>query len=122
MKRLKKLLKRLRRHLYQPNPCAYRFFKTVFLEVDTLDFAIDLVLSQYGENGRLHPIAYRSRKFSTIEINYEIHDKELLAIIDTFEEWHHLLKEVQHTTTVYTDHKNLEYFMSAQVLNQRQAR
>jgi hypothetical protein len=111
MKRLKKLLKRLRRHLYQPNPCAY-----------TLDFAIDLVLSQYGENGRLHPIAYRSRKFSTIEINYEIHDKELLAIIDTFEEWHHLLKEVQHTTTVYTDHKNLEYFMSAQVLNQRQAR
>jgi hypothetical protein len=38
--------------------------------------------SQYGKDGRLHPIAYYSRKFSTIEINYEIHDKELWAIID----------------------------------------
>jgi hypothetical protein len=42
------------------------------------------VLSQYGEDGRLHPIAYRSRKFSTVEINYKIHNKELLAIIDAF--------------------------------------
>jgi hypothetical protein len=44
------------------------------------------VLSQYGEDGQLHPIAYRFHKFSTVKINYEIYDKELLAIIDAFEE------------------------------------
>jgi hypothetical protein len=80
------------------------------------------ILSPYGENGRLHPIAYRSRKFFAAEICYEIHDKELLAIIDAFEKWCHLLEGAQHTTTVYTDHKNLEYFMSTRVLNRRQAR
>jgi hypothetical protein len=96
--------------------------KPFFLETDASDFALDSVFSQDGEDGRLHPIAYRSRKFSTVEINYEIHDKELLAIIDAFEEWRHLFEGVQHITTVYIDHKNLEYFMSARVLNRRQAR
>jgi hypothetical protein len=96
--------------------------KPLFLEANALDFALGSVLSQYYENGRLHPIIYRSRIFSATEINYEIHNKELLAIIDAFEEWRHLFERAQHTTMVYTDHKNLEYFMSAQVLNRRQAR
>ena len=96
--------------------------KPFYLEADASDFALGSVLSQYGDDGRLHPIAFCSRKFSTAEINYEIYDKELLAIIDAFEEWRHLLEGAQHTITVYTDHKNLEYFMSARVLNRRQAR
>jgi hypothetical protein len=79
------------------------------------------VFSQYGEDGRLHPIAYRSHKFSTVEINYEIHDNELLAI-DAFEDWCHLLEGAQHTTIINTDHKIREYFMNARVLNRRQAR
>jgi hypothetical protein len=83
------------------------------LEVDVSDFALGSVFSQYCEDGRLHPIAYRSRKFYATEIDYEIHDKELLAIIDIFEEWRHLFEGTQHTTMVYTDHKNLKYFMSA---------
>jgi hypothetical protein len=45
-----------------------------------------------------------------------------LAIIDAFEELRHLLEGIQHTAIIYTDHKNLEYFMSARVLNRRQAR
>jgi hypothetical protein len=96
--------------------------KPFFLEAYTLDFALDSVLSQYGKDGRFHPIAYCSRKFSTVEINYEIQDKELLAIIDAFEEWCHLLEGAQHTITVYTDHKNLKYFMSVRVLSRKQAR
>jgi hypothetical protein len=92
------------------------------LEVGALDFTLDSVISQYGEDGWFHPIAYRFHKFSAAEINYGIHDKELLAIIDAFEEWHHLLEGAQYTTTVYKDHKNLKYFMSARVLNWRQAR
>lgn len=65
---------------------------------------------------------FHSRKFSAAEINYEIHDKELLAIVNSFQEWRHFLEGAQHPVTVYTDHKNLEYFMSIKVLNQRQAR
>jgi hypothetical protein len=92
------------------------------LESDASDFTLDSEFSQYGEDGQLHPIAYRSRKFFVVEINYEIHDKELLAIIDAFEKWRHLLKRVQHIIIVYMDDKNLEYFISARVLNRRQAK
>ena len=97
------------------------FQKPFFLESDASDFALGAVLSQLSEDGRLHPVAFHSRKFMTTEINYEIHNKELLAIVDSFQEWRHFLEGAQHLVTVYTDHKNLEYFMSAKVLNQRQA-
>jgi hypothetical protein len=60
--------------------------------MDTSKFALGVVLSQPGENNLLHPIGFHSRKFSHININYEIHDKELLAIVDAFEEWRHLLE------------------------------
>ena len=56
-----------------------------------------------------------------MERNYKIHDKEMLAIIRELESWRHLLEGVQSKFEVWTDHKNLEYFMKAQKLNQRQA-
>jgi hypothetical protein len=98
------------------------FQKPFFLETDASDFALGVVLSQPDKDGRLHPVTFHSRKFTVAEINYEIHDKELLAIVDSFQEWRHFLKGAQHPVTVYTDHKNLEYFMSAKVLNRQQAR
>jgi len=61
--------------------------KPVIIETDASDFAIGAVLSQRDEEGRLHPVAFHSRKFQPAEINYEIHDKELLAIVDTFKHW-----------------------------------
>ena len=54
--------------------------------------------------------------------NYEIHDKEMLAIVRGLEAWRHLLKGAQTKFEIWTDHKNLEYFMKAQKLNRRQAR
>ena len=98
------------------------FAKAFYLETDASDFALGAVLSQIGVDGKLHPVAFYSRKFSAAEINYEIHDKELLAIVDSFQEWRHFLEGAAHPVTVYTDHKNLEYFMTARVLNRRQAR
>jgi hypothetical protein len=98
------------------------FSKPLFLESDASDYILGTVLSRNGVDGRLHPIVFYSRKFTTIEINYEIHDKFFLAIIDSFQEWRHFLEEVVHPITIYTNHKNLEYFMSVQVLNRRQAR
>jgi len=54
--------------------------------------------------------------------NYEIHNKEMLAIIQGLESWRHLLEGVQSKFEIWIDHKNLEYFMKAQKLNQRQVR
>ena len=48
------------------------------------EFALGSILSQQGDDEKLHPIVLQSRKFDTAEINYEIHDKELLAIVDSF--------------------------------------
>ena len=92
------------------------------METDASHFALGAVLSQLEDGEKLHPLAFHSRKFSAVEINYKIHDKELLAIVDSFQEWRHLLEGATHQVTVYTDHKNLEYFMSTHVLNRRQAR
>jgi len=61
--------------------------KPVIIEMDTSDFALGAVLSQQSEEGRLHPVAFHSRKFQPTEINNEIHDKELLAIVDAFKHW-----------------------------------
>ena len=56
------------------------------------------------------------------EQNYEIHDKEMLAVIYCLEAWRHFLERSQNKSKVWTDHKNLEYFMTNQKLNRRQAR
>jgi len=57
-----------------------------------------------------------------MERNYKIHDKEMLAIIHALEEWRHFLEGATHLVEIWTDHKNLEYFMTAKKLNRRQAR
>jgi len=57
-----------------------------------------------------------------VEWNYKIHDKEMLAIIRALEEWRHFLEGVTHPVEIWTDHKNLEYFMMAKKLNRHQAR
>jgi len=59
---------------------------------------------------------------SSVEQNYEIHDKEMLAIIRALEEWRHVLEGATHLVEIWTDHKNLKYFMTAKKLNRCQAR
>jgi RNase H-like domain found in reverse transcriptase/Integrase zinc binding domain len=56
-----------------------------------------------------------------LERNYEIHDKEMLAIVRALEEWRHFVEGAEHQVEIWTDHKNLEYFMTAKKLNRRQA-
>jgi hypothetical protein len=87
------------------------------VETDGSDFALGAVLSQKEDDDMLHPIAYHSRKFSPAEINYEIHDKELLAVVDSFKIWRRYLEGALLTVLVYTDHQNLEYFTTTKVLN-----
>jgi hypothetical protein len=56
------------------------------MESDASDFVLGAMLSQEEDGRRLHPVAFYSRKFSTAKFNYEIHDKEILAIVDSFQE------------------------------------
>ena len=49
--------------------------------------------------------------------NYEIHDKEILAVVRCLEAWRHFLEGATVKFEIWTDHKNLEYFMKAQKLN-----
>ncbi|GGS28230.1 hypothetical protein GCM10010252_78010 [Streptomyces aureoverticillatus] len=92
------------------------------METDVSDFVLGAVLLQMGTNDKLYLIVFHLRKFSAAEINYEIYDKEFFAIMDFFQEWYYYLEGVSSSVTVYTDHKNLEYFMSTCVLNRRQVR
>jgi RNase H-like domain found in reverse transcriptase len=62
------------------------------LETDASDYAIGMCISQPDSEGRLQPIAFYSRKMIPAELNYEIHDKELLAIVAAFSEWRVYLK------------------------------
>jgi len=68
------------------------------------------------------PVAFLSKSLSPVERNYEIHDKEMLAIVRALEEWRHFVEGTEHRCEIWTDHKNLQYFMTAKKLNQRQAR
>jgi len=88
----------------------------MILETDASDCALVAILSTWS-NGEIRPIAFHSRAFSTAEINYDVHDKELLAIIESFKKWRHYLKEVATPVEVYTDHKNLTYFSETKTLS-----
>jgi len=92
------------------------------IEADSSDFAIEAVLSQQSlTDGKWHPVAFYSKSLSSVEWNYKIHDKEMLAIIRMLEEWRHFLEGAAHPVEIWTDHKNLEYFMTAKKLNCCQA-
>jgi len=91
------------------------------IETDASDFALACILSQ-SLGKRLHPVAFHSRKLKDAEPNYEIHDKELLAILEAFREWKHYLLGVDEPVTVYTDHQKLQYFLTTKVWNPRQIR
>ena len=62
------------------------FQKAFFLKSDASNFDLEAVFSQTSEDGWLHLVAFYSQKFTTIEINYEIYDKVLLAIVNSFQE------------------------------------
>ncbi|KAF8669628.1 hypothetical protein RHS04_08699 [Rhizoctonia solani] len=91
--------------------------KPYTLETDTSGAAMGAVLSQRKEDGCLHPVAFMSASFSPAELNYDTHDKELLAIICAFEHWRIFLEGTEQPITVFTDHKNLEYWKSARTFN-----
>jgi hypothetical protein len=92
------------------------------LETDASNYAYGAILSQKQKDDRWHPVAFMSKSMTPAERNYDVHDKELLAVVRALEEWRQFLMGAKHTTEVLTDHQNLLYFRQAQNLNRRQAR
>ncbi|KAH6597129.1 hypothetical protein BASA50_004670 [Batrachochytrium salamandrivorans] len=96
--------------------------KAVYLGDRCIGLCISGVLSQYDDSNTLRPIAFYARQMNSAEQNYEIYDKELLAVVESFKHWRHFLQGGLHPVTVLCDHKNLEYFMTTKKLTRRQAR
>ncbi|SJL15225.1 uncharacterized protein ARMOST_18711 [Armillaria ostoyae] len=99
-------------------PNATRRFR---VEADASNGAIGAVLSQ-EQDGRWRPVAFMSKALTATERNYEIYDKELLAIMLALSEWRHYLMGALKDVEIWTDHQNLQYFRKPQKLNRRQAR
>ena len=100
---------------YDPN-------RPALVETDALDFAIAGILSRKFEDRKLHPASFNSRKLSPTEFNYDVYDKEMLAVVYCLTNWRYFLQGAIHKTIVYSDHQNLTYFKTAVSLNRRQAR
>ena len=113
------------KHAFTTAPILSHFDPSheTIVETDASDYAIAAILSQtHPDTGILHPVAFHSRTMNSAELNYEIYDKELLAIVEAFKHWRAYLEGPDDTVSVVTDHKNLEYFNSTKVLTRRQAR
>jgi len=92
------------------------------VETNALDYVFAAILSIMTKDNEIHPIVFYSRTFSTLELNYDIYDKELLAIFEAFKIWRHYLEGSTSPIDIVTDHKNLEYFSTTKILMHRQAR
>lgn len=91
------------------------------LETDASAYAIGAILSQQ-QDSQWRPIAFMSKALNPTQRNYEVYDRELLAIMLALEEFRRYLLDAKHPFEIWTDHANLQYFKEPQKLNRRQAR
>ena len=87
------------------------------IEVNISDYVTGGVLSMECEDGKWQLVAFLSKSLNENKRNYKIHDKKMLVVIRGLENWKHLLEGIKYKFEVWSDHKNLEYFMKAQKLN-----
>jgi len=91
------------------------------VKTDMSDYAIAGILSMHTDDDDVHPVAFYSCTLSGSELNYDTHDKELLAIFKAFKTWRHYLESPRHMIDIITNHKNLKYFATTKTLTRRQA-
>ena len=91
----------------------------LIMETDASDYALAAILSIVNEDNEVHLVVFHSCTFTAVELNYNIYDKELLAIFEAFKIWQHYLKGLAYSIDIVTDYKNLEYFSTIKVLTQR---
>ena len=91
------------------------------MESDASDYAMGTILSMKCKDDKWRPCTFYSKLLSDVKRNYNVHDKEMLGIIRALEAWRHHLEGTNHKVEVWSDHRNLQYFMGAKKLNRRQA-
>ena len=96
--------------------------KPFTLITDASDYATGSILEQDDALGWSHPVAFYSKSLQPAEQNYEIHNKELLAIVHALKHFCHYLQGSPHQTKIFSDHANLKYFTIKQTLTCCQAR
>src|SRR5258708_37427739 len=92
------------------------------VETDVSNCTIAGILSVTTEDGKIRPVAFYSRTLQSAEQNYDMHNKELLAIFEAFKSWQHFLEGSAAAINTVMDYKNLEYFTSTKKLTRQQAR
>ena len=90
------------------------------LESDASGYATAIV-SQLCKEDKWHPVGFMSKSISSAKRNYEMHNKELLSIIQGLEEWRHILEGTKHMIEILNNHRNLTYFRESQNLNCQKA-
>ena len=87
------------------------------VKADVLDYTIEEVLLIKCKDEKQRPVIFISKLLNKTERNYKIHDKEMLAVIRCLEAWRHFLEGARIKFEIWTNYKNLEYFMKNQKLN-----
>jgi len=111
------------KHTFTTAPILTHFIPDtpIIMEMDASDYAVAGILSITCADGEIHLVAFYSRTLTAPELNYDTHDKELLAIFEAFWNWRHYLEGPASPIDVSTNHKNLEYFLTSKVLSCWQA-
>src|ERR1700731_1159340 len=91
------------------------------VKMDTLDYAVAMILSTVTSDGEVHPVAFHSHTLGISKLNYDTHNKELLTIFEAFTAWRHYLEGSEAPVNVITNHKNLKYFSTVRLLTWHQA-
>ena len=111
------------KHAFTTVPILTHFIldTPITVETDASDYTVTSILSITCTDGELCPVTFYSRTLTALELNYDTHDKELLAIFEAFWTWRHYLEGSMTPVDVVMDHKNLEYFSTSKVLTRQQA-
>jgi len=90
------------------------------METNASNYALTTILSIVNEDNKVYPITFHSHTVIVVELNYNTHNKELLAIFEAFKIWWHYLEDLAYPIDIVMDHKNLKYFSTTKILTWRQ--
>ena len=99
----------------------FDYEKSAIINTDASERAMRAQLQQIDDQEWKWLIACYAQKLTLTEQWYDVHDREMLAIVEVLEWWRAYLQEAKHQTIIKSDHKNLQYFMTIKKLNEQQA-
>ena len=89
----------------------------IMLETDISNRVMEKIIFQRDSDDMLHLIIFFNRKFNDIELNYEIFDKKMLVIVEIMNRYRYYFEDLDHKTTIYTNHRNFLWFTEMKIYN-----